>query len=113
MTQKMVLNEAAYIRRRWEDIHQTRRVILAGRQKSKLDPRSDNSGARLLSKEEEARVAAARARKFLRTFLPKKEEKVEYFKVQEGPVFFPQKKGKGKGKGKGRWYSPRWSGQFS
>ena len=48
---------AAFAQSAWEDLQQQRRSLLAGRQMSKLDIREDDSRARLLSKEEEEKVA--------------------------------------------------------
>ena len=52
---------AALARSAWEDLQQQRRSLIAGRQMSKLDIREDDSRARLLSKEEEEKVAKGRA----------------------------------------------------
>ena len=103
---KLVHSAAAYIRSSWEDLHQTRRVIFAGRQRSKLDPRPDNSGARLLSKEEEARVAAARARNFPRQFSSQKGGKGGNFQNSNRSNFSSRKKARGRGKGKADGTAP-------
>ena len=51
-----VQTAAAFIRSAWEDLQQQRRELVAGRNKNKLDRRPDDTKARLLTPEEEAKV---------------------------------------------------------
>ena len=52
----------ALIRSAWEDLLQARREHMAGKQRSKLDKRSDDQRARLLTAEEEAKISQARSK---------------------------------------------------
>lgn len=89
---------AAYVRSAWEDLHQARRDLLAGRQKYKLEKREDDNRARLLTKEEEAKIQQAprfpkgKTQGYPRHGVPSRQD------YQQG--------GRGKGKGKGRKASP-------
>ena len=47
---------AAWIRSAWEDMHQQRRSLMAGKESFKLDPSADDTRPRLLSKEEEQKI---------------------------------------------------------
>ena len=89
---------AAYVRSAWEDLHQSRRDLLAGRQKYKLEKREDDNRARLLTKEEEAKIQQTprfpkgKSQGYPRHGVPSRQD------YQQG--------GRGKGKGKGRKASP-------
>ena len=48
--------QTALMRSAWEDLQQSRRHLLAGRQSYKLDPRTDDNKVRLLSREEEKKI---------------------------------------------------------
>ena len=52
---------AAILRSTWEDVHQQRRVLMAGKFAPKLDNRSDDTRNKLLSKEEEERISKSRS----------------------------------------------------
>ena len=89
---------AAYIRSTWEDLQQQRRGLLAGRQSFKLDRRTDDNKARLLSKEEEQKITRGpRPKPRARSFWG------EPSQPQETHIPKPThpKRGRGKGKGKG------------
>jgi hypothetical protein len=51
-----MVQAAAWIRSGWEDLQQQRRSYMAGRQAWKLDQRSDDQKAKLLSPEEEKKI---------------------------------------------------------
>lgn len=51
-----VAQASAWIRSAWQDLHEQRRSLFAGRQAWKLDPRPDDTKTRLLSQEEEKRI---------------------------------------------------------
>jgi hypothetical protein len=55
-----MIQATAWIRSGWEDIQQQRRGYLAGRQAWRLDKRTDDVKAKLLSKEEEAKIQPTR-----------------------------------------------------
>lgn len=80
---------AAFVRSAWEDIHQLRREMIAGKGRSKLDRRTDDNRARLLTTEEEHKVQQARTQR----------------PQWRSSTFRPTADRGGKGKGKGR--SPR------
>ena len=99
---------AAMLRSAWEDVQQQRRTLMAGRQAPKLDTREDDNRARLLSKEEEEKVAkgrAARAQSFRAN--PDWRSRsapgnAKPFNFSKFPTTAKQGKGKGNGKGKGK-----------
>jgi hypothetical protein len=99
---------AAMLRSAWEDVQQQRRVLMAGRQAPKLDTREDDNRARLLSREEEDKIAkgrAARAQSFRAN--PDWRSRsatgnVKTFTFSKFPPTAKQGKGKGNGKGKGK-----------
>lgn len=96
---------AAWIRSAWEDMHQQRRTLMAGKQAFKLDPRADDTRPRLLTKEEEQKIQRQRRPKpRARPFWG--EAQSSNFRPTEAPHYrsktptTPRGKGKGKGKGK-------------
>ena len=89
---------AAMARSAWEDLHQQRRTVLAGRQAFKLEPRIDDDRPKLFSKEESSKIILRES--------PKQNKKPARFNFGEnsqssGPRN-PPPRGKGKGKGKFR-----------
>ena len=96
---------AAWIRSAWEDMHQQRRSLMAGKQAFKLDPRTDDTRPRLLTKEEEQKIQRQRRPKpRARPFWG--ESQSSNFRPTEQPHYrsktptTPRGKGRGKGKGK-------------
>ena len=104
------VHSAAYLRSAWEDCHQNRRKILAGEQFFKLEPRQDQTTARLFTPEED---------KNIRIFRPFNRPKPPAFPQSSWHQGFHQNrsssqgaplrgrsrsrdKGKGKGKGRGK-----------
>ena len=89
---------AAMARSAWEDLHQQRRTVLAGRQSYKLDPRVDDDRPKLLSKEESAKIVPRGPPK------PKPKPARFYWgeSSQSSGARNPPFRGKGKGKGKTR-----------
>ena len=57
-----LLHTAAWIRSAWEDLHQQRRHTLAGKLSYKLEKRADDNRPRLLTAEEETKIAQTKAR---------------------------------------------------
>ena len=53
---KSMVEGAAFCKSAWEDLQQQRRGLLAGKQSFRLEPRADNTKARLLTKEGEAKL---------------------------------------------------------
>ena len=97
---------AALARSAWEDLQQQRRSLIAGRQMSKLDIREDDSRARLLSKEEEEKVAKGRAARAQQQFRAtpdwRNTSQTGFAKPYYNKWQPASKQGKGKGKGKGK-----------
>lgn len=57
-----LLHTAAWIRSAWEDLHQQRRHTLAGKLSYKLEKRTDDNRPKLLTAEEENKIAQTKAR---------------------------------------------------
>ncbi len=55
-----ILKAAAFTRSAWEDIHQQRRGLMAGRGRGQLDTRPDEDRPTLLTKEEEQKIRRGR-----------------------------------------------------
>ena len=97
-----LLHTAAWIRSAWEDLHQQRRHLLAGKQSYKLEKRSDDNRPKLLTSEEQAKIILTKPRPQPRP--------VRYWgdtssgeKTQSSfNTFQPRTPGKGKGKGRGK-----------
>ena len=96
---------AAWVRSAWEDMHQQRRTLYAGKQAFKLDHRADDTRPRLLSKEEEQKIQRQRRPKpRARPFWG--ESQSSNFRSNDPPPYrsktptTPRAKGRGKGKGK-------------
>jgi hypothetical protein len=101
---------AASVRSAWEDCQHNRRCLIAGKDRSKLDPRKDDTRPMLLSKEEESKVHRPSSS---RQLFPQTAPNQQYQQRGWG-TWQPQQrsrstsqskpgKGQGKGKGKGRW----------
>ena len=89
---------AALVRSAWEDCHQSRRALLAGKERVKLDKRQDDTRARLLSKEEESKLTKGREQFQPRRLFPQS----PWPKFRSNSQTREQGKGKGTGKGKGK-----------
>ncbi len=83
----------ALLRSQWEDLHQQRRGLLAGRKAPILGPRSDDNRPRLLTREEEQKLRQANPPR-------PRQSRQEGFGSHQFRSKTPRK-GKGKGKGKG------------
>jgi hypothetical protein len=99
-----LLHTAAMIRSAWEDLHQQRRQTLAGRQSFKLDKRSDDNRARLLTQEEESKIVRPRpqprpTRFWGDTSSSSKEQQFSQKSFHDKPRTPSRGKGRGKGKG--------------
>ena len=98
---------AAFVRSAWEDIHQQRRFLIAGRQSFKLDHRVDDTRPRLLSKEEEQKIGKkSKPKPRARPFWGDANSSSNAFPAPEqqhrNRSSTPRSKGKGKGgRGKG------------
>ena len=91
---------AGFVRSAWEDLNQGRRELFAGRQRNKLDKRTDDNRPRLLTREEEIKIQQAPRFQGNKGQGNKQAYPRQQYPRQEQP------QGKGKGKGKGRKTSP-------
>ena len=66
---------AALMRSTWEDYNHNRRCLLAGKEKVKLDKRTDDNRPMLLSKEEEGKMAKGKRFHQPRQLFPSKENR--------------------------------------
>ena len=105
---KSMVEGAAFCRSAWEDLQQQRRGLLAGKQSFRLEPRVDNTKARLLTKEEEAKLVRTPRPTFRRpnerpTWMNAQQpSSSNAFRRSYSGSRPPTPKGKGKGKGKGQ-----------
>jgi len=97
-----LLHTAAWVRSAWEDLHQQRRATLAGKQSFKLEKRTDDNRARLLTQEEEAKIVRPRPQpRPTRFWGDTSNSSRDQTTTQKFPER-PRTPGKGKGKGKGK-----------
>ena len=92
----------ALMRSAWEDLQQSRRHLMAGKQSYKLEPRAGDQTTRLLSKEEEKRI---RTRPIQR-WKPQQQPNVQAATSSQDstwqkPAWRGRSQTRGKGKGKG------------
>jgi hypothetical protein len=86
---------AAWARSAWEDCHQARRQLLAGKG-GILDRRPDDERPKLLSPEEEQKLRTQQRQRF------QQERGRQRFRSQQPQNRSNSRRGKGKGKGKGK-----------
>lgn len=102
---QQVAEAAAWVRSAWQDIHEHRRRMLAGRQSWKLEKRPDDTRTRLLTKEEEEKIAKGKRPQqpqARRQFWGETQHWNQGNPSQSSNPFPKKGKGQGKGKGKGK-----------
>ncbi len=92
----------AFARSAFEDLQQIRKELYAGKQKRQLEPRADDTRERLLTREEEEKVAKARSIGRRQQPQQYRNDRSNHYWTKPTPRSDFNKRGKGKGKGGGK-----------
>ena len=92
---------AAWVRSAWEDLNQQRRFLLAGKQSFKLDHRANDTRPRLLTKEEEQKIARPRPKPRARPFWGESTSSRSTYAPEQQTHYKPKTPNTPRGKGKG------------